>query len=848
MKHYFGCRTLVLALLLSFSTLVSWAQNTRVFGTVKDALTFEPVPFANVTFKGTTIGNTSDINGNFTIETAGNQDSVTASFVGYMPVSMKVIPHKVNHLDIVLKVNKVDLPEVVIKPGENPALILLRKIIENKPFNDRERLDAFQYEGYNKVEFDISNISEKFKKQKVFKPFSFVFDYIDSTATNKKPFLPIFMSETLSNFFYKKNPKSQKEIILASKVSGIENPTVTQFLGDMYQNTNIYDNYINIFGKNFVSPFANVGAAYYRYYLLDSAFIGNKWCYKVSYQPRRKQELTFIGDFWVNDSTFAIKKISARIVDDANINFVSDLAVVQEFDQVEGKQWMLVKDILVVDFAAREEGMNAIGRKTASYRNFVLNEPKSNDFFLQGGDIVVTDGATDKPVAFWADARHDSLNEREKKIYAMVDTIQSLPAFQTYVDIVTLFVSGYKVIGNFELGPYFTFFSYNFIEGPRFRLGGRTSNAFSTDLILSGYGAYGTLDGKFKYAVGAQYFLSKTPRQSVGASFKNDVEQLGQSENAFQGDNILSSVLRRSPSNKLTFLEETKGFYDYEWYPGFSSRVTFSHRFYDPIKPLDYTYFQNYPDTIGMKNSLNTSEITFFSRFAYKERFISGKVDRISLGTKYPILQLQYIIGLKGTLGSDFTYQKAMIQLSQYFYVGSLGWTEYRAQVGKVWGTLPYPLLKVHEGNESYSYDNLAFNLMNYFEFVSDEYASLRVSHHFDGLFLNRIPLMRRLKWREVATGQALVGGLDKANRAILQNKNSFTTLGKPYTEAGVGIENIFKILRIDAVWRLSYIDKAYQNSYHDREKAILEHLNRSNTTPSAISTFGIRASMLLTF
>ena len=838
---------LILLLLLLCSSLAVLGQNTRVTGTVKDALTFEPIPFANVTFKGTTIGGTSDINGHFVIETTGNQDSVTASFVGYLPATLKVAPHKLNTLDIVLKVNKVDLPEVVIKPGENPALVLLRKIIENKPLNDRERLESYEYEGYNKVEFDISNISDKFKKQKVLKPFAFIFDYVDSTSTNKKPFLPIFMSETLSNFFYKKNPKSQKEIIVASKVSGIENPTVTQFMGDMYQNTNIYDNYINVFGKNFVSPLANVGTVYYRYYLVDSAFIEDKWCYKITYQPRRKQELTFTGDFWVNDSTFAIKKISARIADDANINFVTDLAVVQEFEQVEGKQWMLVKDILVVDFAAREEGMNAIGRKTASYRNFVINQPRTNDFFLQGGDIVVKEDATEKGGDFWATARHDSLSDREKKIYAMVDTIQSLPAFQTYVDIVTLFVSGYKVIGNFELGPYFTFFSFNQIEGPRFRIGGRTSNAFSTDLILSAYGAYGVKDGKFKYAVGAQYFLSKSPRQSVGLSYKHDVEQLGQSENAFQGDNILASVFRRTPANKLTFLEEAKAFYEYEWYPGFSSRVTFSHRFYDPIKPLDYTYYNNFPDTVGRKNTLNTTEIAFYSRFAYKEKFISGKVDRISIGTKYPILQLQYVLGLKGALGSDFTYHKAMVQLSHYFYVGAAGWTDYRFQAGKVWGTLPYPLLKVHEGNQSYSFDYLAYNLMNFFEFVSDEYASLSVTHHFDGLFLNRIPLMRRLKWREIASAQALVGQLNEANRSILQNKNTFTELTKPYAEAGVGLENIFKILRVDAIWRLSYIDKAYQDLYYTREKNNLMNLGRSDN-PSKIATFGIRASLVLTF
>ena len=807
-----------------------FAQTIKISGKVTDALTNESIPFANITFQGTNIGTTSDINGNYLIETSTPSDTLIASFIGYQRVLMRIIKTKSQVINFSLKINKIDLPEVVIKPGKNPALELLEKIIENKDKNNKTHLDAYQYEVYTKGEFDISNISEKFKKKKIIKPFAFVFEQMDTEATNKKAFLPVFITETLSDFYYRSNPKAQKEYIKASKVSGVENPTIIQFLGDMYQNTNVYDNFINVFGKSFVSPLANIGQVYYRYYLVDSAFIGDKWCYKITYQPRRKQELTFIGDFWVNDTTFAIKKINARIANDANINFIDDMAVVQEFEMVNNKQWMISKDMLVIDFVAKEEGMSVIGRKTTSYKKFVLNEPKTTDFFLKGDNITVDDNALNKDENFWNEARHDSLSQREKKIYAMVDTIQSLPAFQTWVDIVTLFFSGYKEFGKIELGPYYTLYSFNAIEGNRIRLGGRTSNNFSTNVILDGYVAYGTKDEKFKYKGGIQYYFSKKPRQSIGLSYKNDQEQLGKSENAFQEDNILGSILRRVQSNKRTDIEEEKFYYEREWFPGLSNRLSFTHRFYLPVYPLDYSYYTDAAKT-NVKNSLLTSELSLYTRFAYREKFLAGKVDRISLGTKYPVLQINYVMGLKGTLKSDFAYHKITLKVNDNFSLAPFGWTYYFAEAGKTWGTIPYPLLEVHQGNETYTFDDMAFNMMNYYEFVSDMHASFSMTHHFDGFFMNKIPLMRKLKWRELYTLKGVIGNFSEKNRQILADPNAFSPLRKPYFETGVGIENIFKIIRIDALWRLSYIDKDYTLSQK-----------------STIAKFGIRGSLMLSF
>lgn len=819
-----------------FLTFLGFNQTTLITGVVKDALTFEPVPFVNISFKGTLTGTQSDPDGKFSLSTQQPVDSIFASFIGYNPVTLKINRGKSQTMEIMLQINKVQLAEAVVKPGKNPALVLLEKVIESKSANDKEKLGAYQYEVYNKVEFDLDDIREKFVNRRIMRPFRFVFDaYSDSSVTNRKKFLPVFLSESVSDFYFRKNPQTQKEIIRANKISGMENASFTQFMGDMYAKTNIYDNQIIIFKKSFTSPISNSGPLFYKYYLEDSAFMQGKWCYKIRFVPRRKQEYTFLGEMWIHDSTFAVRKVSARIPQDININFVEDLAVVQEFEQVEG-QWMLSKDMLVVDLKSAEAQMSFIGRKTTSYQKFILEQPRSMDFFLSGGNIIVQDSSLYRSREYWDTIRHEKLEEREARIYEMVDTIKSLPAFKSWVNLLTTLVTGYRMFKFVELGPYYTFVSFNRVEGPRFRLGGRTGNSFSTDMVISGYLAYGTRDQKFKYAAGGQYYFSKKPRNSIGIFYKSDIEQLGQSENAFQDDNILSSVSRRGPATKLTKIEETNIFYEYEWYPGFSSKISFFHRFYDPIKPLDYSYYTDFPfNRTAVKNSLNTSEVSFFSRFAYREKFVAGKIERVSLGTKYPVFQFRYTYGLKGILGSDLEYHKAMFKISHFFHTGMFGWTEYAVETGQVWGTLPYPLLQVHQGNETFSYDPLSFNMMNFFEFVSDRYASLFLTHHFDGFFLNHIPLLRKLKWREVATAKACIGELSGPNKRIYLAKTFFSSPTKPYLEAGLGVENILKVFRVDVLWRLAYNDKNYIRWY--------ESLNTSR-----IAVFGIRGSFQFLF
>ena len=394
-------------------------------------------------------------------------------------------------------------------------------------------------------------------------------------------------------------------------------------------------------------------------------------------------------------------------------------------------------------------------KKTTTYRKYIINQPKEEKFYSSPTDIIVADSASDKSKDYWVTARHDSLNKDEKNIYKMIDSVQSVPLFHTYVDIVQTLVLGYKVWGPVEIGPYSSLYSFNDMEGNRFRIGGRTSNAFSTKTQLTAHLAYGTKDKKFKYALGYEHNIKKNPRRAFGVFYKWDAEQLGQSENAFREDFLLGSLLRRNPANKLSMVQEYKGFYEHEWFNGFSNSITFRHR---TLNPMQNTAFIINPSSSEpeIKKTIISSEIIFNTRFAYNEKFIMGEFVRVSAGTTYPVINFQYTIGVNGLFGSDYEYQKISLNIKHWYNLGTFGWSKYILEAGKTWGTLPYPLLKLHEGNETFTFDEYAFNMMNYFEFVSDKYFSFYYTHHFDGLFFNKVPLLRRLKTKRSGSNKRL--------------------------------------------------------------------------------------------
>ncbi|MBK9177247.1 MAG: carboxypeptidase-like regulatory domain-containing protein [Flavobacteriales bacterium] len=811
------------------SATIAWAQSTVVSGRVTDAVTGEPLPFVNIAFRDSRVGTTSDMEGRYKMETYYATDSLLFSSVGYVPRAFAVRKDRTQVIDVPMQPSATMLAEVVIKPTENPAFEILRRVVRYKPANNREKLAAYEYEAYNKVEFDLNNITEEFTKKKLFKPFAFIFDNIDSSGA--KPSLPIFMTESLSEVYYRQQPKTQREYIRGTKVSGIENESVGQFMGDMYQNVNIYENFLVIFGKNFISPIADGGKGYYDYYLTDSAFVGKYWCYRLEFKPRRVQELAFTGHMWINDTTYAVRRIEAGIAEGANLNFVEGFWVKQEYEQVQSEVWMLTRDELVVDLnVVKDTGkpnknpvQGFYGRRTATYRDFVINQPREPSFYDGADQVLMRIDPLSLGADYWDTHRHVPLTAKENTIYHMVDTMKTIPRFRTYVDIVSTIISGYYERGLVEYGPYFTVFSFNPVEGARFRVGGRTSNTFSTWVEFEGYTAYGLKDERFKFGLSTRGFISKQPRLLYKAGYKHDLEQLGQSVNAFRNDNILGSVFRVNPNNKLTDVEEWRGSLEREWFTGFTNEVMLRYRTLQPLGSLRY---ERLGDDLIVRNvsSLQTAEVALNTRFAYQEKYVSGEFDRVAIGiNKFPVLELHLAYGAPRLFESDFEYTKVIGRIYKRWQLGAFGWMRTTVEGGRIFGALPYPLLTVHSGNETLYLDDVSFNTMRFFEFISDRYVHLFAEHHFEGLFLNRIPLMRRLKWREVAGFKAVAGDLDEKHFAEMQLlDNMYGLYNGPFMEVSAGLENIFKILRADIIWRLRYNDHPGTSPFALRAKIVI--------------------------
>jgi hypothetical protein len=799
-------------LLISFQVLLvitAAAQETRVTGKVTDSGTGEPIPFVNIYYKGTTIGVTSDLNGLYSLITAQPADSIFASAVGYRTLKFAVKKGISEEINFGMSESMTNLHEVLVRPEERWIELLMRRVFKMKEFNNPDQIKYYQCQAYNKIQIDLNNVDENFQEKKIFKPIDFVFEHLDTSDLNQKVFLPALLTETISDFYFRKSPPSTRELIKASQISGIDNQSLTQYLGGLFLNINIYDNYLNVFDKNFVSPVANFGLITYEYFLEDTVLIDGRSCYQIRFEPKRKQELTFYGTLWIQDTSFAVKQVDMRVVEDANFNWVNDFYISQTYDKVNDQYWVPVRDYRLVDMNPFEgknmKALGLFGHRTTTYKDYVFDQPKPDEFYTTPANVIVESEAYQRDAAWWEQNRPDSLAVTEQQIYEMVDSVQKVPVYQYYEKILALIATGYWITGNFEIGPIYKFISFNSIEGVRLRVGGRTSNAFSKKLMLEGHVAYGTKDQTFKYGAGLTYMVNKNPRRSIGLSFKYDMEQLGQDPNALSEDNFLASFFRRSPANKLTMVREYIGFYEHEWFNGFSNTIRFIRREVYPLGEEKFLINDN--GTQYIDNSLVSNEIQLYTRFAYRERYIYGEFERTTLGTKYPVVELLYGYAIPRFPGSDAEYHRLQFRVKQWFNVANIGWSKYVFEAGKIWGTVPYPFLKIHEGNETFFYYAGSSNMMNYYEFISDLYATLYYTHHFDGLFLNRIPLMRKLKWREVIQGRAVWGSLTQANKDYSVFPVNSGDVTKPYFEAGVGIENIFKVGRIDAIWRLSHLD-----------------------------------------
>lgn len=805
-----------IALVITIISFLPLTAQHKVKGIVKDAHTQELIPFATLQFVGTNTGMVTDAEGAFLFELPSiPSDSLLVRVMGYARTVL-FVDRKLPEQTLTFEISRgdVSLKTYEVKANVNFALILLRNIVRRKPYNNYDRLESYKYEIYNKLELDIKNLNTvKLAKNRFSKPFAFILKNIDSTTENQ-PFLPVFLTESISDYYFQRNPKKTKEIIKASRTSGLDNESVTKFLGGMYQNINVYDNFIPVFDKSFVSPIANNGNLFYNYRITDTQYIANHRFIRMNFEPRRKGENAFIGDLWVMDSTFAIQKMSMAVPNDANINFVRKISLVQEFKPFpDSSGWFLAKDKFVVDFWTPSpkptKTLEFIGRKTTTYEDLVYNDTAVTNLFSEKRypqNIVVADSARVRTDSFWAGHRHETLSRNEQAIYNMVDTLQKMPLFQKYSNTIRFLATGYKPFGPIEWGPYWYLFSQNRLEGFRARLDLGTTPQFHKDLYLNGYLAYGFGDHRFKGKLSALYLLKRHPRMYVYGSFVRDLDNGASYYDEVGTDNIFTLAIRKpGVPQKFMQIEEKRAEFFKEYFSGFSHHFSVVHKQFMPYAPLPGG--ATFPHSGGKTDPYTNLEVAVKLRYAFREEFLEGNYYRFSLGSKYPIVELKYALGVKGIWKSNYSYHKTSFTVSDYLKVAPFGQLYYNFFGGKIFNTtLPYPLLEIHPGNEIYYYNKYAFNMMNRYEFISDQYAGFNLEHTLGNGIFNYIPLVRKLKFRQFWTAKGVIGSLSDRNRALnFQSGYPFKTLeGHPYIELGTGVENILKFIRVDFVWRVA--------------------------------------------
>ena len=801
----FKLRILFLLCLIQCSV---YSQQTKVSGRVIDAQTGEGMPDVRVRFQNSKIGTLTDSLGFYTLQTYYATDSITYMMPEFNLVTKAIKKDQEQVIDVKLTEAIVDITEVTVKPpDEFPSTTLHKKVIAHKDINNKEKLSSYDYELYNKIQIDLNNIGDKFKDRDIVKRLDVVMNYLDS-IDGGKTYLPVILSENISQFSYKNNPKKKRELVSATRISGIENLQLNQFLGEMYLDFNIYDNYLNIFQKAFISPVANFARNYYKFYLEDSMFIDNNWCYKLRFAPKRTGDMTFEGEMWINDTTYAVKSFKAKLSPWANINYVQDLYMEHQFDQVQPEVWMLTEEKMILDLKVTKgtKLYGFYGRKYSSRKNFVINKEHPDDYYRSDFTVEFADSAKIRDRDYWIAHRHIPLNDQENGIDNMVDSLNHDPFFKFLKNSTYMLATGYYPVGKIEIGSIYSLFSVNPVEKFRTGLAIRTSNAFSRRIEFGGRLYYGFGDERFKYGLTTRINITPKKRGLLILYGNRDIEQIGISPTAAAVGSTFSSLLRTGPLDKLTFVDKAGINLEKDLGKDFIIFGGFEWKEYTPLGLATYERRNEFGglDTI---RHIQSSEVTLRFRWCKDEEFISGNFDRTTLPSKFPILSVQGIFGIKGVFGSDYNYQKLEFAMEHNRNIGVLGRLRYGVNAGVVMGTVAYPFLKVHEGSQSYWLYTNSFNRMSYFEFISDRYVGGFIEQHWQGLLFDRIPLIKKLKWRLVTTGRITYGAISQRHNDVMIIP-SFTKQfgGIPYAEASVGIENIFKLGRVDLVWRITHL------------------------------------------
>lgn len=774
---YFRSKVFLLNIVLVLFTLSSWAQ-TKVGGIVRD-VDGNPMAYTNVIFFNSSEGTITDENGKFYMESEEDYEALQISFTGYKTETFPLRSAETLDIEVTLQDNMEELGSVQIFAGKmakknNPAIDILRKIWKNKRKNGVHQYTQYEYDKYEKIEFDLNTIDSTMIKSRLFKEIDFIFKNIDTNAISGKNYLPIFINEAVSEVYGDNKINKEKEVLKGNQNSGFSNNhALVDFLNDLYAEYDIYDNYLRLFDKNFISPLSKTGIDVYNYVLADSSYIDNKWSYKIVYYPRRPNELTFQGDFWVNDTTWAIKDINLEMSKNANINWVNEVYIEQEFDVKNDSTFVLSRDNFMVNFALKkkEDARGVSGKRTTLYKNYVFDTERPGKFY-DNKRQKLDRSVYNRSDAFWEEKRIENLSLQEQGTYAMLDSLIHTKTFKTFYDIGSIIGSGYYNHGDFDFGPIPSIVGYNEVEGLRFRAGARTY--FSPDDMwrFEGFLAYGFKDHRFKYGLSGKWLLEPRSRLKIMGGYRQDVEQLGASltttSDVLGRSQASSSIFMVGSNKSLTTIKLANVGLEISPVENFKIWVDGSFRKLESATPdfsLDYYIDDEHTET---SSKLNQVELSTTIEFTPNRKTTNYGVDRIIINKgRYSQISLTYTKGIKGPFNSDFNYDKLQFYYRQPLHLGSFGLLTPMIEVGKNFGEVPLGLLSVIPGNQSVFSVYESFPLLDYYEFVTDTYATWHLEHDFGGRLFSYVPILRKFQLREIVGIRGAYGKLSDKNRDL---------------------------------------------------------------------------------
>lgn len=830
-------KTWLFPVVLTFLGVSLNAQKNAfsVSGRVFDASTKEPVSYVTVDAPDNNAGTRTDDNGYYTIRSDKKIKTLRFACVGYKVQLVTVTSDSARStLQVSLEPQTQELKEVVIKPKKyrnknNPAVELIELVVKNRDNNRVENYNTFKEEQYEKILMGVSNLSEKNRNRRVLRSVKFVMDNTDTTKMKGTGIIPAYLTESVQDFYSQSSPKRSK--VLVKGVQKVQFPLldddgIERYLRYMYQDINIYDNYVVLLTDHFMSPIANNAPLFYRYYPADTLVENGKKIVRLQFFPRNKTDMLLQGNLYIAlDSTYPVTRIDFTVNPNVNLNWVRSLEIEQVFQQIPGSgKWSLGEETHSLDFGATKKSMGFYGERYISHRNPQTGLVLPDSVFAKSYEArSLVAGADTRDTSYWSQSRHIQLSAVEAATYKNIDSLQKTQLFLRLSKAAFILVVGHwKPVPGLEIGRINTFYSFNPIEGNRVRFGARTNPDFKKWINLEGYVAYGFRDERWKYGIGANISLSRKraynlfPYNMLRINYQEDLMTPGVIPVGTFAPSSLATSFTRGTNDRFLFQKRFNVQYEREFNNRLSFMLGFERRELSPLGSLTFTPTEG---PVSENPLVTTSKPFLQVRYAPGEEYYqtkNGWRQRVRFDF---IAQARYSRGVQGLLGGQYNFDEVTASVYKFSNTPPFGYNYCYVEAGSIFGKVPYPLLMVHRANQTFGYRFMAYNLMNFMEFVSDRYVAVNMEQSFYGFFTNKIPLVRKLKLREFVTMKVLYGQVSSqnqptANSGLLQfptyadgSPLTYTLEKKPYIEGSIGIGNIFKILRVDLVRRFTYLD-----------------------------------------